>query len=389
MKKICVVTSTRADYGLLSGIIKIFRNDSSVLFDLVATGTHLNHEHGYTIDSIKNDGFKPIEIPLKYSGSSPADIIYTMNSAMKEFSTFFSKNRPDILVLLGDRYEIFSIAQVAFVFNIPIAHIHGGEVTYGAIDDSFRHSITKFSSLHFTSNEEHKLRVIQLGENPNTVYNFGAPGLDCITNLNLLPPQELEKILNINFNKKNILVTYHPTTTNKEDSKRETQQFFSSLNLLDLQDTNIFITLPNSDSYSNFVRDEIEAIKISNPKNVYIFKSLGQINYLSMMKIVDLIVGNSSSGIIEGPFMGKAVINVGNRQRGRVFSQHVIHTNTDEQSLMNAFNKALSSSFQEEIKKFPTLYGDGHCSQKIAQMIINKCSEQLLPKEFFDYRGEI
>lgn len=383
MKKICVVTSTRADYGLLMGIAKAFNENSQVDFRFVATGTHLSSFHGKTIDNIVADGFKPVSVDINIHGDRPADILRIMSTTLEKFSEYFENNRPDLLIVLGDRFEIFSVGQAALVHNIPIAHIHGGEVTEGAIDDSFRHSLTKMSSLHFASTEEHKNRIIQMGEVPENVFNYGAPGLDNILDLKLLSKAELEASLGFKFNEKNILVTFHPVTVSEDETKKETKNFFDSLELLP-DNVSFFVTMPNADTFSGNILPIIEDFQKRHAQRVFTFKSLGQLRYLSLMKQVDVVAGNSSSGIIEAPFMNKAVVNVGKRQKGRTSSEHVIHVDGSSKDIEQALLKSLSTEFQNKLSGIPSLYGDGKSSQRIAAEVIKKDFAKLLPKKFYD-----
>lgn len=385
MKKICVVTSTRADYGLLTGIASAFKNNPAVDFRFVATGTHLSSFYGNTVDGIVADGFNPVRIDIEVGGDRPIDVLKTMSRTLEKFSEYFSAHRPDLLVVLGDRFEIFSVAQAALVHNIPVAHIHGGEVTEGAIDDAFRHSLTKMSSLHFASTEEHKNRVIQLGEDPTRVFNYGAPGLDNILNLKLLTKAELESSLGFKFSEKNVLVTFHPVTVSEEQTKKETKAFFDALESLP-GNTSFFVTMPNADTYSGNILPIIEDFQKRNSNRVFTFKSLGQLRYLSLMKVSDLVAGNSSSGIIEAPFMNKAVVNVGDRQKGRTSSEHVIHVNGEEKEISKGMTKALSAEFQTKLNSFVSLYGDGKSSARIADEVMKQDLTKLLPKKFYDIK---
>ncbi|MBC7428151.1 MAG: UDP-N-acetylglucosamine 2-epimerase (hydrolyzing) [Bacteriovorax sp.] len=384
MKKICIVTSTRADYGLLYWPIKELQKLTDIEVNLVATGTHLSKLHGETVEAIKADGFELSEqIDLEISGDRPKDILRVMAVALNKFSNYFEKNRPDLLLILGDRFEIFSVVQAALIQNIPTAHIHGGEVTEGAIDDSIRHSITKLSHLHFTSTEDHRKRVLQLGEDPTKVFCVGAPGLDNIKKLNLLNRVELEKILDCKFNAKNILITFHPVTTSEDQTIEETRSFFKALEQLP-DDISFFITMPNADTFSSGILKTIDDFKNQFSKRVYVYTSLGQLKYLSLMKVVDVVAGNSSSGIIEAPFMNKAVVNVGVRQKGRSSSHHVIHSSSNVQDLNKAFTRALSDEFQNELSNFKSIYGEGDSGAKIASIMSKIDFSKLNPKKFFD-----
>lgn len=383
MKNVCVVTSTRADYGLLYWPIKELIA-KGIVVDLVVTGTHLSAMHGHTIDAIKNDGFKiTSEIDIGLSGDRPEDICSSMALALNKFSKYFEENRPDLLLILGDRYEIFAVAQAALVHNVLIAHIHGGEVTEGAIDDSFRHSITKMSNLHFTSTPTYRNRVIQLGEEPQNVYCTGAPGLDNIKKLKLLSKVELENALEMKFNIKNILVTFHPVTISEKQSTEETINFFNSLSSLSEQ-YSFFITMPNADMFSSLIIKIIQEFEANHFGRVKTFKSLGQLKYLSLMNQVDLVAGNSSSGIIEAPFLSKAVLNVGDRQKGRDTSSHVVHVSSNLKDISEGLQLALSEDFQNRLLTFNTIYGQGDSGEKIAQIIKDKIIS--LPKKFHDIK---
>lgn len=384
MKTICVVTSTRADYGLLYWPIRSLLEFKDIKVNIVATGTHLSSRHGHTVDVIKVDKLKlDAEIDIGINGDRPSDVLKVMTNAINNFSVYFEKNRPDLLLILGDRYEIFSIAQVALVHNIPIAHIHGGEVTEGALDESFRHSITKMASLHFTSTDEYRKRVIQLGESPNSVFAYGAPGLDNVINLNLLSKESLEKELNFKFGKRNILITYHPVTIDEDVSRAEALAFFSALHELD-DDICFFISRPNADTFSSIMENEVSQLAKHFGDRVCLFSSLGQLKYLSLMKQVDLVAGNSSSGIIEAPFLAKPVLNVGIRQLGRASSEHVIHVNGGRDEILEAFRKGLSEDFKNKVQHQSFLYGHGDSSEKIAAKVVELISTLKVQKKFHD-----
>lgn len=384
MKTICVVTGTRADYGLLYWPMKELQKLKDVKVNLVATGTHLSEKHGYTINAIRADGWNlDAEIDIEINGDRPSDISRVMAVTLNKFSLYFEKNQPDLLLILGDRYEIFAVAQAAMVNNIPIAHIHGGEITEGAIDDSIRHALTKLSHLHLTSTEEYRKRVIQMGEDPSRVFCVGAPGLDNIKNLSLLSREKLQKELGCSFNEKNILITFHPVTISEEETIKETKNFFNALETLP-STVSFFITMPNADTYSSGILKAIEDFKTKNASRTYIYTSLGQLRYLSLMKVSDVIAGNSSSGIIESPFMNKAVVNVGLRQKGRATSQHVIHVDKIEADILAAITMALSSEFQNKLAEFKSIYGDGDSGKAIAEIIEKTDLKSLYQKSFFD-----
>lgn len=383
MKTVCVVTGTRADYGLLYWPLMALKDLDGIQVKLVATGSHMSAKHGHTVDAIKKDGLTlDAEIDIEIAGDRPSDILRTMSVTLNKFSSYFEKSRPDLLLILGDRYEIFAVAQAAIVHNIPIAHIHGGEITEGAIDDSIRHALTKMSNLHFTSTEEYKKRVIQMGETPDRVFCTGAPGLDNIKKLKLLNKTEMEKELGFPFNEKNILVTFHPVTVSEEQTISETKNFFKALESLP-QNTSFYVTMPNSDTYSENVLKIIHDFKAKNSNRVRDFVSLGQLRYLSLMKIVDVVAGNSSSGIIEAPSMGKPVLNVGDRQKGRLTSKHVLTVAGSEKEVKEGLEVLLSDKFQNEVKSFAPIYGDGEASGRIAKVIAEKIGH-LSIKKFHD-----
>lgn len=385
MKNICVVTGTRADYGLLYWPIKELQKLKDVQVNLVATGSHLSKKHGHTVDAIKADGFViDAEIDIEIEGDRPGDILRVMGCALNKFSNYFEKKRPDLLLVLGDRYEIFSVVQAAMVHNIPIAHIHGGEVTEGAIDDSIRHAITKMSHFHFTSTEEYRKRVIQMGEDPSRVFCVGAPGLDNIKKLKLLSKNDLEISLGCTFNEKNVLVTFHPVSVSERQTIDETKNFFGALNNLP-KNISFFVTMPNADTYSENILPVIEKFKKENPTRVYLFTSLGQLRYLSLMNQVDVVAGNSSSGIIEAPFMEKIVINVGDRQKGRLTAENIICVSGSKVDIEEAFAKALSAEFKNIYEKKSLLYGDGEASLNIASIINSIDSSEIkVQKRFID-----
>ncbi|MEA9356627.1 UDP-N-acetylglucosamine 2-epimerase [Bacteriovorax sp. PP10] len=384
MKTVCVVTGTRADYGLLYWPIKALLDLKDIRVSLVATGTHMSEKHGYTVNAIKKDGFQlDAEIDIEIHGDRPGDIVRVMAVALNKFSTYFEKNRPDLLLILGDRYEIFSVAQAAMVHNIPIAHIHGGEITEGAIDDSIRHALTKMSYLHFSSTEEYRKRIIQMGEEPGRVFCTGAPGLDNIKKLTLLSKSEMEKELGCAFNEKNILVTFHPVTISEEQTIKETTNFFSALSKLPAN-ISFYITMPNADTYSENILTIINEFKKQNLNRTHIFTSLGQLKYLSLMKHVDVVAGNSSSGIIEAPFMKKAVLDVGARQKGRITSTHVVHVQGVTQDIYQALVKILSDDFQKKLDSLPSIYGDGEAGPVIAGKIHDALMTGMKTKSFFN-----
>ncbi|MFK8302630.1 UDP-N-acetylglucosamine 2-epimerase [Capnocytophaga stomatis] len=382
MRKVCVVTGTRAEFGLLRPLLELIKNDSELQLQLVATGMHLSPEFGYTIDEITTSGFevdKQVECIL--SSDSSMGISKSIGLAVIGFADAYRDLTPDLVVALGDRTEILAAVIVASMANIPIAHIHGGETTEGAYDEAIRHSITKFSHLHFTSTEIYRKRVIQLGEQPDTVFNVGAIGLDSIKNLNLLSKEEFEKSINFQLKEKNILVTYHPVTLEKESP---VETFENILNVLNkLSEIGIIFTHANSDKNGRIINKMIIDYVNNNKDKSIEIKSLGQLRYLSALQYVDAVVGNSSSGILEVPAFGVPTINIGDRQKGRVSNESVIHTNGSVEEIQRAIELAFSEDFKQKIKCQPQLYGEGNAAEQIIS-IIRKNKKINLKKSFYD-----
>lgn len=382
MRKIAIVTGTRADFGLLRPLIQKIKEDAAFELQLLVTGMHLSAEFGNTIQEIQNQGFpiaKKIECLL--SSDSAVGVSKSIALAISGFADAFSELQPDLIIVLGDRTEILAATIAGAMANIPIAHIHGGETTEGAYDESIRHSITKFSQLHFTATEIYGKRVIQLGEQPQNVFNVGAIGLDSIKNLKLLNREEFEKSIGFKLAKQNILVTYHPVTLEKESPK---ETFKAILSVLDeLKDTNLIFTHANSDKNGRIINEMIGQYVQSNKDKAIEIPSLGQLRYLSALQWVDCVVGNSSSGIVEVPMFKIPTINIGDRQKGRVAPQSVIQCGNDVQSIKKAFEKAFSSSFREEIKNQEAIFGEGNTAEKIMEVIKNQSIIQL-KKSFYD-----
>jgi len=382
-RKICVVTGTRAEYGLLYPILKQIQNNDSLKLQIVATCMHLSHEFGHTSTKIESDGFSiDWRVEMLLSSDTPVGISKSMGLASIGFADAYDHLNPDVLIILGDRFELLSAASAALVARIPIAHIHGGETTEGAIDESIRHSITKMSHIHFTTTEIHKQRVIQLGEDKDNVHNFGAPGIDNIVNLRLLSLEELEKALNFKFSSRNILVTYHPVTLEKSTSGGQFQNLLSALSRL--KDTSIIFTKANADTDGRIINEMIDSFVLSRPSKSASYISLGQLKYLSTIKHVDAVVGNSSSGLIEVPSFKVGTINIGDRQKGRVRSDSVIDCEPTEKDISSAFKKLFSLEFQELLKNTVNPYGCGETSQKIVDILLNQNLQNILKKKFYD-----
>lgn len=388
MKKICIVTGTRAEYGLLKPIIdKVYKSDELEL-QLVVTGMHLSTEFGLTYQGIEQDGY-PItaKIEMLLSSDTAVGVTKSMGVALIGFADYFETHKPDIVIILGDRYEMLMAASAALVARIPIAHIHGGELTGGAIDESIRHSITKMSHLHFTSTEEYKNRVIQLGEQPQTVFNVGALGIENIKKVNLLSKEELESALDFQLTPSTIMITYHPVTLEKMTSEA---QFRNILDVIDKhQDFSAIFTKANSDTDGRIINKMIDNYVENNRDRCRGFVSLGQLKYLSALQFCAAVVGNSSSGIIEVPSFGIPTVNIGDRQKGRICAESVISCGNSVQEIESALNKALTSEFRNEIKNVSNPYEGGHTSDKIIEIVNRSLDRGInLKKIFFDLNME-
>lgn len=384
MKKICVVTGTRAEYGLLKPIISKVASSSKLDIQLIVTGMHLSNEFGLTYKEIESDGFlidKKVEILL--GSDTPISISKAMGLGLISFSEALNELNPDIVLILGDRYEIFALAAAAMVLCIPIAHIHGGEATEGLIDEAIRHSLTKMSQLHFVSTKEYKNRVIQLGENPERIFNVGATGIENIKKTTLLSKNDLEKKLDIKFLKKNLLITFHPVTL---ELGKNTIQLENLLNVLsELDDTFLIFTHPNSDSEGRSFINQILNFCCSR-KNAKSFASLGQTKYFSCIKYVDGIIGNSSSGLIEVPSFKKGTINIGDRQKGRAKPASVIDCDSSMKSISGAIKKLYSNDFQQSLNRVKNPYDGGNSSSKIVSILETIDLENIIKKSFFDIK---
>ena len=368
MKKICVVTATRAEYGLLRPLMDLIKHSDRMLLQIIVTGTHLSAEFGFTYRQIEADGFlidEKLEILL--SSDSASSVVKTMGLAINGMADAFPRLEPDVLVILGDRYEMLAIAAAATIFQIPIAHIHGGELTEGAFDDAIRHAITKLSHLHFTSTDEYRNRVIQMGENPVSVFNVGAIGIDNIKNLTLLTKDELESELKIKFRKYNYQITFHPETLGEISAEK---QFQILLQTIDLQEDSFFIfTKANADTNGRIINQMIDRYVADNTGKAAAFSSLGTLRFLSLVKYCTAIVGNSSSGILEAPSLKTPTINIGNRQRGRVQSGSVINVACNFNEILMGFEEIKSNKIIGDIADSENPYYNGGAANQIFQIL--------------------
>lgn len=380
--KVCVITGTRAEYGLLYWLLKEIESDKDFELQLIVTGMHLSKEFGSTYKEIEKDFKIKKKIAIQVSSDADIEISKSMGLAQISFAETFEEIKPDVVVILGDRYEIFSAATASMMARIPIAHIHGGESTEGVIDEAIRHSLSKMSHLHFTATEEYKNRVIQLGEHPNRVFNIGGMGIENINRLKLLSKDEFEKAINFKLNKKNLLITFHPVTLEKKTSQVHFQELLDAID--ELEDTNYIFTKANSDSDGKIINKMIDKYVSKNMHRSVAFSSLGQLRYLSSMCHVDAIIGNSSSGITEAPSFKIGTINIGERQKGRIKASSVIDCSPHQESIKNALKYLYSNKFQTLLKKTENPYGKGNSSKKVVKVLKTKLDENLLKKSFYN-----
>ncbi len=380
-RKICVITGSRADYGLLKWLILYLQKDKNITLKLIVTGTHLARNYGHTIDVIKKDGIKVnSKIDLKLFNTSEKSLARAMAISLTKTTNALIKHKPDIVILLGDRYELLSSAVSCMILNIPIGHIHGGELTEAAFDDSIRHSITKMSHLHFVSNKIYKKRVLQLGENIKNIFNVGGLGLDNFKYIKLLNKKELEKFLKIKFLKKSCLVTFHPITLEK-NSIYQLKQLLEAIKYF--KDITFILTSPNADT-TGMKMKKIILNYVKKNKNLYFYNSLGQLLYLSTMKRVDFILGNSSSGIIEAPELNKFTINVGNRQKGRLMANSIIQCKSNKNEIINKIKLVYKKSNNKKSINNLKYYGKAGASLKIYNILKKVNLQKIVKKKFYD-----
>ena len=383
IRKICVVTGTRAEYGLLRRLLLILKNDPQIELQLVVTGSHLSPSHGMTVNEIESDGFVPVaKLSIDLSDDSKLATVKAMADVTSQIAETLSSLAPDVVVLLGDRYEILATAQAALILGIPVAHIHGGEITSGAFDDSIRHAITKMSSLHFVAADEYARRVVQLGEQPSSVFNVGSLGVENALASKLLNKSDLSKALNVELESPILLVTYHPSTRSTMSVTEEIDQVLSALE--NFSYCTIIFTGVNADPGNAEVSTRIAKFVQSDPKLRSLHASLGQNKYLSLLNLCDAVIGNSSSGIIEAPAFGKPTVNIGNRQDGRLRASSIIDVGVAKQEIQTAIETALSPTWRERCAKTVSSYKSSNTAQLIADTLKN--AELNLHKPFFDIK---
>jgi len=385
-KTICIVTGTRADYGLLRPIIKQFIATNSFVLKIVATGMHLSEDFGLTYKEIEEDG---ISIDAKIDVLQDDDSNKAMSKAIGigviGFAEYFEQTQPEMVVVLGDRFEIFAAVTAAAVACIPIAHLYGGEITEGAVDEFFRHSISKMSYLHFTSTEQYRQRVINMGEAPERVFNVGAIGVENILSMPLMTKDELVRSIGFDLNSPYALVTFHPVTLEKDTATKQIESLLSALD--ETNGLNYIFTKANADANGRSINRKIDAY-CEEKGNTIAYTSMGVLRYLSAMKYCEMVIGNSSSGIMETPSFKKPTINIGDRQKGRICAKSVISCEPEERSIINSIDKARSQQFLREIANQISPYGDGKTSEKIVTVIKDFLDKDKinLKKSFYDVR---
>lgn len=379
--KIAVLTATRAEYGLLKPLIRRIAEDDELELQLLVTGTHLSQAFGNTCQEILDDGFPiAVRIPILGEGDSGADTSRAMARALEGFGVYFADNRPDMLIVLGDRYEALAVCLAAMNACIPIAHIHGGEITEGAADDAIRHAITKLSYLHFPTTEAYARRIVQLGESPDRVFTVGALGVENIRNTVLLSREELSSALQFSLEAPYAVVTFHPVTLEQGDVRAQVEELFAALDACDMR---YLITKANADTHGRTINEMIDDYSSSRP-NVCAVASLGMKRYLSAVKYSEMVIGNSSSGIVEAPTLGVPTVDIGDRQRGRLAAESVIHCGTNREEIGKAMDRAREWKYRGGAAHNP------YAADSTSMKILSVCKEFLfqnridLMKRFYD-----
>ena len=381
-RKICVITGTRAEYGLLRWVMQGIKDDHELTLQVIATGMHLSPEFGLTYRDIEQDGFRiDRKVEMLTSSDTSVGIAKSMGLGLIGLTDALNELRPDLIVVLGDRFEIFAAVAAALVARIPVAHLHGGETTEGSFDEAIRHSITKMSHLHFVAAEEYRQRVIQLGEQPERVFLVGGLGIDNIKRLRLLDRAELEDSLGFKLGQKNLLITFHPVTLETATAADQMAELLVALD--ELMDTQLIFTMPNADTDGRVMIRMVEQF-VAQHANARAYTSLGQLRYLSCITHVDGVVGNSSSGLAEVPSFRKGTINIGERQRGRLQAASVINCEPTRQSIAAALEKLYDTDFQANLCQVLNPYGEGGASEQVVETIKHYAIDAIVKKAFYD-----
>lgn len=383
MRKICVVTGSRAEYGLLSGLMRAIQEDKDLQLQVIATNMHLSPEFGLTYREIEKDGFRiDKKVQMLLSSDTPNATTKSVGLATIGFADAYEDLQPDLIVVLGDRFEILAAVSAALFFKIPVAHLHGGEITEGAYDDSIRHAITKMSHLHFTSTEAYRQRVIQLGEQPDRVFYVGAIGVENIKRVPLMSQAELEESIRFELGKKSLLVTYHPVTLENHTAADQCRNLLEALD--EFPEYKVIFTLPNSDTDGRVIIQLINEYVSLHSERCMAIPSLGLQRYLSALKCVSAVVGNSSSGIIEVPSFGIPTLDIGNRQKGRIAAESVVHCGNDSRSIIAGMQQVLSDVFRKQVKHVLNPYEKRDTTKNIYKIISTYPLENLRQKKFYD-----
>jgi GDP/UDP-N,N'-diacetylbacillosamine 2-epimerase (hydrolysing) len=381
-RTICVITGTRAEYGLLRWVMQGIKDDHELVLQIVATGMHLSPEFGLTYREIEQDGFQiDRKVEMLISTDTSVGIAKSMGLGLIGFADALNELRPDLIVVLGDRFEIFAAVAAALVARIPVAHLSGGETTEGAFDEALRHSITKMSHLHFVAAAEYRRRVIQLGEQPERVFLVGGLGIDSIKRLKLLDRAELEALLDFKLGRKSLLITFHPVTLETATAADQMAELLAAL--AELQDTQLIFTMPNADTDGRALVKMVDQF-VALHANARAYTSLGQLRYLSCVAHVDGVVGNSSSGLAEVPSFRKGTINIGDRQRGRLQAASVINCEPTGQSIAAALQRLYSADFQSSLSQVRNPYGEGGATEKVVEIIKHYAIDGIAKKAFYD-----
>lgn len=381
-RKICIITGTRAEFGLMRWLMQGIKDDPQLTLQVIATGMHLSPEFGLTYREIEQSGFSiDRKVEMLTSSDTPVGIAKSMGLGMIGFADALSDLQPDLIVVLGDRFEIMAATAAALVARIPVAHLHGGETTEGAFDEAIRHSITKMSHLHFVAAEDYRRRVIQLGEHPDRVFLVGGLGSDAIMRMTLLEREALEASLDFQFGPRNLLVTFHPVTLENQSSEQQMGELLQALG--ELQDTHLIFTMPNADTGSRRLAEMVDEFVAAHP-NARAYTSLGQLRYLSCIQYVDGVVGNSSSGLAEVPSFRKGTINIGDRQKGRLMADSVINCEPTRGAIGAALARLFDVDFQSTLAATVNPYGEGGASEAIVRTIKSASLEGIAKKIFYD-----
>lgn len=381
-RKICVVTGTRAEFGLLRWLMQEVQQTPELELQVLATGMHLSPEFGLTYREIEQAGFTiDARVEMLLSADTATAVTKSMGLGMIGYADAYARLYPDLIVVLGDRFEIFAATAAALIAGIPVAHLHGGETTEGAFDEAIRHSITKMSHLHFVAAEDYRRRVIQLGEKPERVFLVGGLGIDAIKRTALMTREELEASIDFKLGRRNLLITFHPVTLEGQSSGHQMAELLAALG--QLKDTHLIFTMPNADTGGRELTTMVDEF-VANHANARVFSSLGQLRYLSCMKFVDAVVGNSSSGLAEAPSMGIATVNIGDRQKGRISAESVINCPPERQAIHDTIQHLYSQEFRKTLASVVNPYGSAGASERIVQILKDYPLDGILKKSFYN-----